>query len=307
MPQPRLSVVVASCAGQPFITRCLQSLAEQRRQIELAELEFLVVDRAGGEVAAGIEREFPWARLIRRPAGESVPDMRRHGIELAQADYVAIIEEHCVASENWMATILRCIEESRPAQKPVAAIRGVVEDANYERLMDWAVYFTEYNSYMPSLERGATDDVCAANCVYHRGLLLRHLPKEGGGYWEAGLNQALLAAGERFLAEPDLVVYHTGPFGFRYYLWQRFLFSRAFAGVRRQNVSTGFRLMYLLAAPLLVPMLWARTALRVYRKRHRVDKFIQVLPLLVPVTATYVAGEWVGYLLGPGDSLSKIE
>ncbi len=304
MSKPKLSIVIASCVGPPFINRCLQSLDAQRNQ---AELEFIVVDRAGGEIAAGIERDFPWVRLIHRPPGESVPDLRRRGIEQAQADYIAIIEEHCVAREDWIATILRCIEEGDLNQKPVAAIRGVVADANYERLMDWAVYFTEYNSYMPPLERGTTDDVCAANCVYRRDLLLRYLPEEGSGYWEAVLNKTLLDAGERFLAEPELVVYHTGPFGFGYYLWQRYLFSRAFAGVRRTNVSAAFRLVYLLAAPLMVPLLWARTASRVYRKRHRVDKFIQVLPHLVPITATYVFGEWVGFLAGPGDSLSKIE
>jgi len=304
MPLPKLSIIIASCVGPPFITRCLESLAGQRHQ---AEIEFIVVDRAGGQIAEGIKRDFPWVQLISRPEGESVPDLRRRGIEKAQADYVAIIEEHCVAREDWIATILRCIDEGRRGAKPLAAIRGVVQDAEYDRLMDWAVYFTEYNSYMPPLERGTTDDVCAANCVYRRDLLIKYLPETGSGYWEAVLNHTLIAEGESFLAEPELVVSHTGPFGFSYYLWQRYLFSRAFAGVRRANVSTGFRLAYLMAAPLFVPLLWARTASRVYRKRHRVDKFIRVLPHLVPITATYVFGEWVGFLAGPGDSLSKIE
>ena len=298
MAVPQLSVVIASCVGPPFITRCLESLAAQRQQ---GELEFLVVDRAGGDVAAGIAHDFPWVRLIRRPPGESVPDLRRHGIAAARADYVAIIEEHCVAAADWSATILRCIRE------PVAAIGGVVQDANYPRLMDWAVYFTEYNSYMPPVARGEVQDVCAANCVYRRDLLLRYLPEAGSGYWEAGLNHKLLASGERFRLEPDLVVYHTGPFGFGYYLQQRFLFSRAFAGIRRNHVSTAFRIGYLFLAPLLVPLLLARTASRVWAKRHRVDKFVQVLPHLLPITATYVLGEWVGFLTGPGDSLSKIE
>src|SRR5262249_22942752 len=161
--------------------------------------------------------------------------------------------------------------------------RGVVEDANYKRLMDWAVYFTEYNAYMPPLERGTTDDICAANCVYKRDLLIKHLPVEGSGYWEAGLNHTLLALGARFKSEPDLVVYHNGPFGFTYYLRQRFLFSRAFAGARRASVSAGFRLAYLILAPLLIPLLWMRIAARVYGKRHRVDKFVRVLPHMIPI------------------------
>ncbi len=298
MATPQLSVVIASCVGPPFITRCLQSLDKQRQQ---ADVEFIVVDRAGDAVATGVARDFPWAHLIRRPRGESVPDLRRHGIAAAHADYIAIIEEHCVAAGNWLATILRCLHE------PVAAIGGVVQDANYPRLVDWAVYFTEYNSYMPPASRGEAQDVCAANCAYRRDLLLRYLPEAGSGYWEAGLNHKLLASGERFLLEPDLVVYHTGPFGFAYYLHQRFLFSRAFAGIRRDHVSAGFRIAYLVLAPLLVPLLLARTASRVWATRHRLDKFVQVLPHLLPITATYVLGEWVGFLAGPGDSLSKIE
>jgi len=295
---PQLSIVIASCVGPPFIDRCLKSLCKQRDQ---AELEFIVVDRAGGEVAAAIKRDFPWVTLTRRPPGESVPDLQRHGISLAKAEHVAIIEEHCVASDNWIATILRRIRE------PVAAIGGVVEDANYERLMDWAVYFTEYNAYMPPVERGEAYDVCTANCVYRRDVLMKHLPVAGSGYWGAGLNHTLLASGERFLNEPDLVVYHTGPFGFIYYLRQRFLFSRAFAGTRKAHVSAKFRVAYLFLAPLLMPLLWARTASRVFAKRHRIDKFIQVLPHMIPITAAYVLGEWVGFLAGTGDSLSKIE
>ncbi len=298
MPKPKLSIIVASCVGSPFINRCLGSLEEQ---VEKANIECIVIDRAGGEIAKSIEHNFPWTKVLRRPAGESVPDLRRYGIEQARADYVAIIEEHCTAREDWVKTILNIIKE------PVAAVGGVVEDANYERLMDWAVYFTEYNSYMPPAERGAATDVCAANCVYRRDLLLKYLPPSGSGYWEAGLNHKLKEAGEEFINEPDLVVYHTGPFGLFYYLHQRFLFSRAFAGTRRENMSKAFRAMYLFLAPLLIPLLWARTAARVLSKKQHVGKFLQVTPHMIPITATYVAGEAVGFLAGRGDSLSKIE
>jgi hypothetical protein len=174
-------------------------------------------------------------------------------------------------------------------------------------LTDWAVYFTEYNSYMPPVEETAGTDICAANCVYDRELLLKHLPPEGSGYWEAGLNNKLLAAGASFRVEPELVVYHTGPFGLTYYLHQRYLFSRAFAGTRRESVSTAFRAGYLLLAPVLIPLLWFRTASRVFKKRQHIGKFISVTPHMVPITATYVFGEWIGFLFGRGNSLSKIE
>lgn len=295
---PKLSIIVASCVGAPFIDRCLRSLEQQ---FSSDRVECIIVDRAGPELADRIEREYPWVRLFRRPEGESVPDLRKFGIGQAKAEYVAIIEEHCVAREDWVDKILARIEE-----KP-AAIGGVVDDAGYNRLMDWAVYFTEYNSYMPPAEHGETVDVCAANCVYRRDLLQKHLPASGSGYWEAGLNKILLDKGERFISDPELVVSHTGPFGLGYYLHQRYLFSRAFAGTRREHVSGLFKIGYVFLAPLLIPLLWARTASRVFAKRRHIGKFLQVTPHMVPITATYVFGEWVGFLAGAGDSLKKIE
>ncbi|MFO0839369.1 MAG: glycosyltransferase [Phycisphaerae bacterium] len=303
MPQPALSVVIASCVGPPFITRCLESLERCTAALgsQGRDIEFIIVDRAGGATASHIAERFPWARLFNRPAGASVPDLRRAGIAEARADYVAIIEEHCVARGDWLATILRCLPER------YAAIGGPIHDDAYPRIMDWAVYFTEYNSYMPPWQRGPLYNVCGANCVYRRDLMNQHLPGCSNGYWEAELNHKLLAAGEKFLSEPELVVKHTGPFGFTYYLGQRYLFSKAFAGIRRPHVSPAFRIAYIFLAPMIVPLLMFRTASRVWSKRQHVGKFIAALPILIPVNITYVWGEWMGYLFGPGDALTKIE
>jgi len=143
MTKSKLSVVIASCVGPPFITKCLKSLEQQCVN---HNVDCIVVDRAGGDVAKLIQKEFPRVTFVSRPPDESVPDLRRYGISLSKSEYVAIIEEHCVAKEDWISTILGCLNDS------VAAIGGIVEDANYTRSLDWAVYFTEYNSYMPPVE-----------------------------------------------------------------------------------------------------------------------------------------------------------
>jgi hypothetical protein len=106
---------------------------------------------------------------------------------------------------------------------------------------------------------------------------------------------------------PGMVVHHRGPFDYGYYLGQRFLFSRAFAGVRARSQSAWRRLAYLVAAPLVPALLLARMALRVWQKRCRVGKFVLSTPLLVPALVVFVAGEWLGILLGPGDALSRVE
>ncbi|MAE60659.1 MAG: hypothetical protein CMJ49_04785 [Planctomycetaceae bacterium] len=299
MSEPKLAVVIASCVGAPFITRCLASLETQR---DAEGVEFIVVDRAGGETAKHIASQFSWARLISAEAPISVPDLRRRGIDAASAEYVAIIEEHCTAAPDWIATILKSL-----AAEPAAALGGPVHDNGYRKLMDWAVYFTEYNSYLPPYEAGALTNICAANCVYRRDLMVEHLPAEGSGYWEAVVNWKLAEAGHAMRSEPSMIVRHTGPFGFGYYLGQRYLFSRAFAGVSRSTKPKWYPLLYLICSPLLVVLLWLRTAQRVFGKQHRKGKFLLATPILIPVCCTYVIGELMGYLRGPGDALDRIE
>jgi glycosyltransferase involved in cell wall biosynthesis len=59
--------------------------------------------------------------------------------------------------------------------------------------------------------------------------------------------------------------------------------------------------------PVLPFVLLGRMASRVWQKRCRVGKFALSVPLLLPALTVYVAGEWMGYLAGPGDALSKVE
>jgi hypothetical protein len=227
-------------------------------------------------------------------------------VEHATGDIVAIIEEHCVAGDTWLSTAL-----AAHARGDFGAVGGPVLDSNYRRLQDWVVYFCEYNGSLPPAPDGEVRDfgfvLGGANIAYGRRVLLDHLPLLDDGYWEAALHPALLAERVRMLSVPDMVVYHRGPFGFRYYLQQRYWFSRAFAGARARSIPVSRRLAYLVAAPLVPGLLLARMGRRVWQKRHRVDKFVRAIPLLVPALAVFVVGEWVGYLFGPGDALLKVE
>ena len=62
-----------------------------------------------------------------------------------------------------------------------------------------------------------------------------------------------------------------------------------------------------MSGPLVPLVLFARMTTRVWRKRCHVLKFAMATPLVIPALAVLVAGEWVGYLLGPGHALAKVE
>lgn len=295
----KLSVVIASIVGLPFIDDCLGSLEAEAKELGA---EVIVVACGNTDYAQRIRQKFPWVRLIHRAQRESVPELRRCGVEQATGDIVAIIEEHCLAASNWLRKAL-----TAHMRGDFGAVGGPMMDYAYKRWRDWVVYFCEYNSFMPPVPEGEVLDLNGANIAYRRQILIDHKHLLGRGYWEASLHPVLLAEGVKFLSVPDMLAYHRGPFDFGYYLRQRYLFSRAFAGSRAKVLPASRRLTYLVAAPLVPVMLWARMASRVWRKRCHVGKFVGSLPLLIPALVVLVAGEWMGYLFGPGDALSKIE
>jgi glycosyltransferase involved in cell wall biosynthesis len=294
---PDISVVIASIVGAPFIDECLASLAEQARD---CAAEVIVVACGDSAYAERLARKFPWARVIHRGERETVPELRRRGVKEARGAIVAIIEEHCLAAPDWLR---RAMEAHASGDYGVAG--GPVVDYAYKRLRDWVVYFCEYNGYLPPWQDGETYNLGSANIAYSRAVLLKYDSFLSQGYWEAGLHPKLIADGVKFRSAPAMVVHHRGPFDYGYYLQQRYWFSRAFAGARKLPASR--KLVYFIAAPVVPFLLLARMAQRVLRQRCRVEKFAQSLPLLIPVLFVYVAGEFVGYLAGPGDALLKVE
>lgn len=299
-PSPRsVSIVIASIVGPPFIDDCLKSVKEQAERLGA---EVIVVACGTRDYAQRIERGFPWVRVIHRPERETIPALRRIGAETAQGNVIAIIEEHCLAAPDWLE---RALEAFNSSDCGVAG--GPVLDHSYKRLRDWVVYFCEYNNYLPPWNAGEAHDLGSANIAYSRALLMKYKDLLSAGYWEAVLHPRLAADGVKFHAAPSMAVYHRGPFDFMYYLGQRYWFSRAFAGARSGSMPLTRKLAYIAASPLVPFLLWARMARRVLSKQCHVGRFAQALPLFIPVLIIYVAGEFVGYLAGPGDALLKVE
>jgi glycosyltransferase involved in cell wall biosynthesis len=295
----RVSVVIASIVGPPFIDDCLASL---ERQANDWHAEVIVVACGTADYAARIALKFPWVHVIHRAERETVPKLRKCGVEQAAGSVVAIIEEHCVAAPDWLTRLM-----DAHAGGEYGVVGGPVVDHAYLRLRDWMVYFLEYNGYLPPWRVGEEHDLGSANIAYSRELLMKHQACLADGYWEAGLHPRLLADGVKFRPVPEMQVRHRGPFDYGYYLQQRYWFSRAFAGCRSQQLPVSRKIAYLVATPLLPFLLLARMSRRILSRHCRVGKFAQTLPLLIPALFVYVAGEFVGYVAGPGDALSKVE
>ena len=295
---PTVSVVIASIVGGPFIDDCLASVFAQK---DAPRFEVIVADCRGPENVARLAKRFPETRFIKLRKRETVPQLRRIGAEQARGEIVAIIEEHCLAADNWLAAL------SSAFSPGYVAVGGPVDFRKDSRLRDWITYFIEYNSYLPPWSDGDTFNVGSANAAYRREALLSNVALLNDGYWEATLHPKLLSEGAKFRSVPSMIAYHRGPFDYFYYLRQRYLFSRAFAGARRRNISAAQRVGYLLAAPAIPVLLLSRIGSRVFTKKCYPNKFLLSLPLLIPAMTSYVVGEWVGYAFGPGRALMEVE
>jgi len=102
VPRPVVSVVVPTRDRAGYLDVTLRSLAAQ----DLAEpYELIVVDDGSSEGTAEVA-ERAGARLL-RPAGGSGPNTARNaGIEAAQADLVALVDDDTEAPPGWLRAIV---------------------------------------------------------------------------------------------------------------------------------------------------------------------------------------------------------
>jgi glycosyltransferase involved in cell wall biosynthesis len=100
---PVVSVVVASPGRQVRLEACLDSL---REQCAACAAEQIVVRACDPDDAAALAESYPYARFITRPADTPAPQLRAVGLRAAGGDIVALMDDHCVAAEDWIAKLV---------------------------------------------------------------------------------------------------------------------------------------------------------------------------------------------------------
>ena len=296
---PRLSVIIASVNGLPSIDDCLSSLEKEAREVDC---EVVVANRCQDGTAQHIAQTFPWVKLLTFSRQLSVWELRARALAEASGDIIVVTEDHCIVPEGWVSEILKA------HQLGYMVVGGAVENGMTDRIIDWAAFLCEYSSAMLPIPAGEVEGIPGNNAAYKREVLKLDDCSTDRSFWDWFLHEELKKNGIRFLSVPSIVVHHTKRFGFLQFLAQRFHYSRSFAGVRRSLISPSRRVGYLLASPLLPLVMASRVARNVLiEKRRCYRQFVLAIPSLTAFWVSYAIGEFVGYLLGPGSSLSRIE
>jgi GT2 family glycosyltransferase len=294
-----LSVVVASVNGWPPIRDCLSSLERQEGGLDY---EVIVAVRRQDETGDLIRRQFPRVKVVRSPERVGIPALRAIAMSEARGGIIAVTEDHCIAPADWFQEIYKA------HQSGCMVVGGAVENGMTKRILDWSVFFCEYSSAMSPVRAGEVDGIPGNNAAYKREALQLVDDRIKRNFWEFFLHEELKRKGVKLISVPSIVVIHKKQFGFFYFISQRFHYSRSFAGMRRSLLSRSRRFLYVFASPLLPVLMGARLVRDVFFEKKRLYReFILSAPSLSAFLVSYAFGEFLGYLIGPGSSLSKVE
>ena len=127
MSEQKLSVVVASVNGFPYVGHCLDALAERAPAAEV-----IVADSTDEETRRRLRDGWPAVTLLTFDEQQTIPELRAAGIFASTAPLVAVIEDHCRVTPEWAGAALRAQEQGH------AVVGGPIRNIVTDRARDWA-------------------------------------------------------------------------------------------------------------------------------------------------------------------------
>lgn len=299
MTAPALSVVVPAVNRFEDLAGALDALAGERNAVAL---EVLVPERLGEAFRAQVAAAYPWVRLLPAPPTATIPELRALAFRAATAPAVAVIEDHVLVPPGWASAMLAALADG------AAAVGGSVENAATETLLDWAAFLCEYSALLPPLVAGEVTGLTGNNTAYRREALEQEQARAAweAGRWEDHLHAAIRAQGGRLVQHPEIRVGHRMHYAPGEYPAQRFLYSRAWAGMRAEGWSVPRRFAAGALALALPPVLFARIVRTVWGKGYHRGILVRALPRLAGYVLAWGLGEVVGYWAGAGQALRRV-
>lgn len=296
--RPELSVIVPSVNGAGILLECLEALRVAAARG--TAIEVLVVERCGDAVRRQLAEHAPEAVVLPVAPRTTIPQMRALGFRRAQADAVAVIEDHVLVPPEWARQLLDALAEGADV------VGGSVQNAATTTTSDWAAFLCEYSQMLAPAAGADVESLAGNNVVYRRALVERHAGLLDEGRWEDHFHAALRRAGVTLTCRPQISVGHKMHLRPSEYLAQRFLFARAWAGMKGEGMSLVRRALFAVGSCALPPLLYARIVTRVLAARRCRAELARSLPLLALFVCAWAAGEAVGFAAGPGDALERV-
>ncbi len=286
MNSPRLSIVLAALDDYAIIEQvhlCIEA------QTIRPHLELVIVCRSEQalRLPQGFRDAHPDVVLIEGGDEILLNEARALGVRRASADYVLILEDHCLPHADCVERMLERLEEGWSVVGP-AFVGG-----NTVFPIGIAANLLTYGQWMGVRQGGPRSFVSGYNSAFPRAVLLARGDRLSDDLITPSVLQMSLAAeGHRFYFEPRAVVVH----------WESSTWSgvwriltkngRALGMLRARRWSLPGRILASVANPLLTAHRCLRGMAAFGRTRER---SMVVLLLLAPLSAIWTLGELSGY------------
>lgn len=290
--RPRLSICVGTAVGWPEIEPCVRSFVEQGRA---AAAEILVADGSGRPPPsdAAITSAVTWLPFQEK----SVFRLVMEAIRRARGEVIALTEDHCTARPGWVEAILQAHREYPHA----AAVGGAIENgADGHSRLRWASHLMTQGAHMSPLPNGPARRIANEANVSFKRWALEEIEENPIGFMTIRHTRALGERGDVLVNDDRIVVDHHEHLDPRATAAIHFDDGRTVAAFRRHRMQAGDWLR-LVTTPILPIYRTARVVKQAWQ-RQRGRTAINSLPWLITLEYCHGAGEFMGYLFGPGRS-----
>ncbi len=262
-------------------------------QSAMLDAELVVARSAEREDLDEIRAAYPSVRFVACPRGATIPHLRAAGMAAASGDILALTEDHCIAAPNWLEQIVHA------QQAGYDVVGGAMHNAQRQRAVDWAAYFSEYGFFAESGGTGPGDRplLTGANVVYSRAVAEDVMALSHAGEWENVTHDHLLERGKSLHFVPTAAVLQNQNYRFFSFCRDRYEHGLDYARRRVTGESVLRRWTYFAGSLLLPFLLTARVARA--SGRQWPWAFARALPLTFAFFGAWSLGEAAGYWRGP--------
>ncbi len=294
---PALSVIVQVGGERQRSTSCLDSLL---RQTLIQQMEILVVDYGLADHSPLVGSDHPSVKLIPRANYESLGRSRAMAVQIARAQIIAFIEEHCVALDGW-AEAIRAAHASG-----WKAIGGEVHSANPGVGISDSIGLMNYWRWLPPAREGLHDLLVGHNTAYDRETLLKlDRPLEELLRCDPVIQWHLQELGIDLYLSSSIKLSHINETEISSIVRGYFLWNRMFAPTRAAvfQWSALKRTIWVLFSPLIAPVRIFKQFRDILNHRpHYLGTFFISMPVQLIAHTAAAAGQAVGLIFGMGDA-----
>ncbi|SIO60788.1 Glycosyl transferase family 2 [Singulisphaera sp. GP187] len=297
--RPVLTVIVAASDSWPAVARTVASLRNQDA-IDRAEI---IVAAAGDQIAP--PESVEGVHWIAAAAGSGVPRLRRLGLDQARGSIAVFTEDSCRFDPNWMACWIRAFED-----QAVTGASGPVEPAMGTAAVDWAVFFTEYASFLPRQtgQAGPPDRLAGNNfAVRLTGTSIDLAALARAEIQENEVHRELRQRGATVVEVREAIARHVRRYSWREAFGDRLRFGIEFGRLRAGWHSRLVNSAALVAAPAILSVQFARLAAAVVSRRRHRRFFLLSLPVTLGLLTAWSVGEALGWTWGPRRSRRSVD